>query len=153
MSKKTVIELISDRLLYLYKQLRKQEWDNPRVILITIAIVIFPFVAWYYISTGLMLGLLKAISILWIIEKAPLYIKELIVQYPLISDIALNLAMLMLIGGYFGAGLTLGLGAIFSMVFISWSLPAFAEKVKKERERNSNKQPEQDDTNENFATA
>lgn len=147
--KQPLLEFVFEKIVNIYKKIKAQDWDNPRIILVAIAIVVFPFVAWYYISTGLMLGLLKAISILWIIEKAPMYIKEIIVEYPLISDIVLNLAMLMLIGGYFGSGLTLGLGAIFSMVFISWALPAFAEKVKKQKEQeelNKNKQ-----AHENFA--
>lgn len=140
-AKKGIIDIIGERINYWYKWIKNRDWNNPRVILIAIACVVFPFTAWYYVSTGLILGLLKAISILWMIEKAPLYIKELIVEYPLISDIVLNLAMLMLIGGYFGAGLTLGLGAIFSMIFISWALPEFARKTREERakyEENNN---------------
>ena len=132
--KHSVLEKIAERIKYHAKQLKNLDWGNPRIILIACAIVIFPFVAWYYVSTGLILGLLKAISILWILEKSPMYIKELVVEYPMASDIILNLLMLMLIGGYFGAGLTLGLGAIFSMVFISWALPNFADKVRKEKE-------------------
>lgn len=132
--KTSVLEKIAERIKYHAKQLKNLDWGNPRIILIACAIVIFPFAAWYYLSTGLMLGLLKAISILWILEKSPMYIKELVVEYPMASDIILNLLMLMLIGGYFGAGLTLGLGAIFSMVFISWALPNFADKVRKEKE-------------------
>lgn len=132
--KTSVLEKIAERIKHHAKQLKSLDWGNPRIILIACAIVIFPFAAWYYLSTGLMLGLLKAISILWILEKSPMYIKELVVEYPMASDIILNLLMLMLIGGYFGAGLTLGLGAIFSMVFISWALPNFADKVRKEKE-------------------
>lgn len=132
--KNKILDTILDRIKYHAKQLKNLDWGNPRIILITCLIVIFPFAAWYYLSTGLILGLLKAISILWILEKSPMYIKELVVEYPMASDIILNLLMLMLIGGYFGAGLTLGLGAIFSMVFISWALPSFADKVRKEKQ-------------------
>ncbi len=132
--KQSILEKIANRIKYHANRMKNLDWGNPRIILIACAVVIFPFAAWYYISTGLVLGLLKAISILWILEKSPMYIKELVVEYPMASDIILNLLMLMLIGGYFGAGLTLGLGAIFSMVFISWALPSFADKVRKEKQ-------------------
>jgi len=31
------------------------------------------------------------------------------------------------IGGYFGSGLTLGLGAAFATVILSWALPVFGD--------------------------
>lgn len=145
-SKTSVLDKIGERLAFLYKKIKDADWDDPKVILIAIACIVFPFAAWYYIMTGLVLGLIKAISILWLIEKAPLYIKEIIIEYPFASDIILNLCMLMIIGHYFGAGLTLGLGAIFSMIFISWALPKFADRVRKQREEyekaNASKEPQ-----------
>lgn len=128
-----LVEKIFERLGKLYKSITEADWDNPRNILTLIACVIMPFVAWYYISTGFILGLLMAISILWLLEKSPVFIKELVAEYPLAADVILSTLAVATIGGYFGAGLTLGLGAVFATVILSWGLSAFAEKFKKEQ--------------------
>lgn len=132
MSKTTIIEKICDRLVELYKKITDADWSDPKNILILIACVIMPFVAWYYISTGFVLGLLMAISILWLLEKSPVFIKEFVCEHPLLADVLLSTFSVMTVGGYFGTGLTLGLGAVFATVILSWALPSFAEKHRKE---------------------
>jgi hypothetical protein len=129
-----LVEKIFERLGKLYKSITEADWDNPRNILTLIACVIMPFVAWYYISTGFILGLLMSISILWLLEKSPVFIKDLVAEYPLAADFILSTLAVTTIGGYFGAGLTLGLGAVFATVILSWGLSAFAEKFKKEQQ-------------------
>lgn len=78
------------------------------------------------------MGLLMAISILWLLEKSPVFIKEFVCDYPLMADLLLSTIAVMTVGGYFGTGLTLGLGAIFATVILSWALPSFAEKHRKQ---------------------
>jgi hypothetical protein len=129
-----LVEKIFERLGKLYKSITEADWDNPRNILTLIACVIMPFVAWYYISTGFILGLLMSISILWLLEKSPVFIKDLVAEYPLAADFILSTLAVTTIGGYFGAGLTLGLGAVFATVILSWGLSSFAEKFKKEQQ-------------------
>lgn len=128
------ISKLAERIKKLYNDIKNSDWSNPRVILIAIACVIFPFVAWHYISTGMVLGLMMSISILWLLEKSPKMIQQLVMEYPLLADVILSTLVVMSIGGYFGAGLTLGLGAVFSTVILSWALPIFAARYKKENE-------------------
>lgn len=133
MKSSIIIKKIFDRLTVLYKKITDADWNNPKNILILIACVILPFVAWYYISTGLVLGLCMSISILWLLEKSPVFIKELVVEHPLAADVILSSFALVSIGGFFGTGLTLGLGAVFSTIILSWALVAYAEKFKREQ--------------------
>lgn len=128
-----IIETIFKRVNALYKKITNANWDDPKNILILIACVILPFVAWYYISTGFVLGLLMSISILWLLEKSPEFVKELVCEYPLAADLILSTLALTSVGGFFGTGLTLGLGAVFATVILSWALPAFVEKFKREQ--------------------
>jgi hypothetical protein len=150
--KKSLVDKILERVKYWYNWAKNRDWSNPRVILTLIACIVIPFAAWQYVATGLVLGLIKAISVLWIIEKAPLYIKELIVEHPLITDITLNALLLIVFGGYFGSGLMLGFAAVFSMMFVSWSLPEFAKKVKREREEFDKNNHHEDDISDNETT-
>ena len=131
-----VINKVCDRLVELYKKITAADWSDPKNILILIACVIMPFVAWYYISTGFVMGLLMAISILWLLEKSPIFMKEFVCDHPLIADVLLSTFSVMTVGGYFGTGLTLGLGAIFATVILSWALPSFAERHRKEHPKN-----------------
>lgn len=133
MKSSIIIKKIFDRLTVLYKKITDADWSNPKNILILIACVILPFVAWYYISTGLVLGLCMSISILWLLEKSPVFIKELVVEHPLAADLILSSFALVSVGGFFGTGLTLGLGAVFSTIILSWALVAYAEKFKREQ--------------------
>jgi len=111
----------------------KADYNNPRNILILLSFIILPFVAGHYLYTGLILGLIMSISMLWLLEKSPMFIKDLILEYPLAADLILSFLAVVLIGGYFGAGLTLGLGAAFTTVILSWALPVFAERKHDQR--------------------
>lgn len=116
----------------IYNKIKSADYTNPRITLTAIGLVILPFVAWYYISTGFVLGLMLSISILYLVEKSPDFIKQLISEYPLAADIILSTLAVVSIGGYFGSGLVLGLGAVFSTVFLSWALTEFARKYEHE---------------------
>lgn len=129
----SIMHKILSRINKLYQDSKKLDFSNPRVILLCIAVVILPFVAWYYVSSGFILGLFLSISILWLVEKSPDFIKELITEYPLYADLILSTVAVVMIGGYFGSGLVLGFGAVFATVILSWALTAFAERYKKEK--------------------
>ena len=126
--KDQLLKKIFDKLKAIAETVRKADYNNPRNILILIAVIIVPFVAGHYLYTGFILGLIMAISMLWLLEKSPVFVKDLIFTYPLASDLILSFLAVFLIGGYFGTGLTLGLGAAFSTVILSWALPVFASR-------------------------
>lgn len=111
----------------LFDSIKNANWKNPRNILLAVSFLILPFVAGHYLYTGLILGLIMSVSVLWLLEKAPNSIKNLIIKYPLASDLILSSFAVMVIGGYFGSGLTLGLGAAFATVILSWALPVFGD--------------------------
>lgn len=115
------------------EKIKSANWKNPRNILIVLSCLVLPFVAGHYLYTGLILGLILSVSILWLLEKAPDFIKDLVVKYPLASDLILSSFAVMMIGGYFGSGLVLGLGAAFATVILSWALPVFAESYQNEK--------------------
>lgn len=138
MSKKyeDLTKKFTDKLLNFIKKVINVDYSRPKNFLILIGAIMFPFTAWHYVSTGLVLGLLKAISILFLLDKAPNFIKDIVADYPLAADIILTTTVLVMIGGYFGSGLTLGLGAAFAMIILSWALPVFAEEHNKTRTSN-----------------
>ena len=133
MSKKyeNLTKKLSDKFISLAKKVFGADYSKPKNFLLLIAALVLHFTAWHYVSTGLVLGLLKAIGILFFLDKSPTFIKDLVAKYPLAADLILTSLMLVVIGGYFGAGLTLGLGAAFAMIILSWALPIFAEEHRK----------------------
>jgi len=133
--KPTLIEKIIDRVHKLYLKVKNQDFNDPKVVLTCIACVILPFVAWHYVSTGIVLGILLAIGILMILEKSPKFIKELVCDYPLAADIVLSAIAVLGIAGFFGTGLTLGLGAVFADLILSWALPLFSKRYREEQEQ------------------
>ena len=106
----------------LIKKLKKLNWSNPRIIITVVGLCVLPFVAKHYVSTGLLLGVLLAMIVLWLIEKAPPWMRRLIHKYPLAADLLLSTLAVMLVGSYFGSGLILGLGAVFCALILSWAL-------------------------------
>lgn len=114
------------------------DWGNPKNILIALAAIIMPFVAWYYVSTAFVIGLLMAVSILWLLDKSPKLVKRLVAKYPLFADIALSTTVVVMFGSYFGSGLTLGLGAVFTAVILSWGLQMFSERFKQQEYATAN---------------
>lgn len=105
------------------ENLKALNWKNPRVILTAIALGLIPFVAKYLFFTGLAIGLMLAIAVLWLIDKSPQFVKDLVKQYPLSSDLILSTAAIFTVGTWFGHGLVLGIGAVSCGLFLSWSLP------------------------------
>lgn len=98
------------------------DWKNPRIILTTIVLVVLPFVAKYYVMAGLLLGLLLSVMVLWLLDKGPLFLRRMCVKYPFFADILLSSLVVTSIGTFFGSGLTLGLGAVFTALILSWAL-------------------------------
>ena len=134
--RESLISKLGERLAKLYNSIKNLDWNDPNVILAAICCVIFPFTAWYYVSTGLVIGLLMTISILWGLEKSPVFLKELMFEHPLLTDMILSALAVMTIGGYFGTGLALGLGAIFTGVLLSWAIPVMARRFTEQQKKN-----------------
>lgn len=107
----------------LWTKIQNLDWTSPSVIITALSIGLLPFVARYYVFTGLFLGLILALSVLWPLEKAPNYIKKVIIKYPLSADLVLSTLATITIGGYFGSGLVLGIAAIFCGVVLSYVIP------------------------------
>lgn len=101
----------------------KLDWTNPKNVIALIAVLILPFAASYYILSGLALGLILSFAILVLLDKSPEYIKQLVKNYPLASDIILSSFAVYTFGGFFGKGLTLGIGAVFCAAFLSLTIP------------------------------
>ena len=106
-----------------YKWAISLDYSNPAILLTAIAVILLPFVAKLYVMTGLMLGVIHAVGILWILEKCPNNFKRVLQKHPLAADIGLSFGAVYLVGGMFGHGLTLGLGALFCTVIMSLCLP------------------------------
>jgi len=117
-----------------WNKFQNADWTNPKNTLLLVAAIAFPFVAWYFISTGFVIGLLMSICILWLLEKSPYIIKLLVSKFPFTADLALSGAVVYMFGGYFGSGLTLGIGAICTAIILSWGLQAFAIRFYREKE-------------------
>lgn len=99
------------------------DWTNPRILLTSLLFIFLPFIAGYFILTGLILGLTLCIAMLFLVDKSPEKFKQYIKKYPLVSDLALSSLSVYTLGGYFGSGLTLGIGAVFCAIFLSISIP------------------------------
>jgi hypothetical protein len=113
------------------RKLKKLDWNNPKVLVAAFGIIVFPFVAHYYAMTGILVGTLLALSVLWLLEKSPETIRSIVKKYPLMADIILSTLAVLLLGGYFGSGLTLGIGAIICGLILSACLPNIPIKIKK----------------------
>jgi hypothetical protein len=111
-----------------HRKFSTTDWANPKNTLILVALIAFPFVAWYYISTGFVIGLLMSVCILWLLEKSPYFVKYLVSRFPFAADLTLSTLVVVMFGGYFGSGLTLGIGAICTAIILSWGLQAFADR-------------------------
>lgn len=107
----------------LWAKLQNLDWSSPSVIIGALSLGLLPFVARYYVFTGLFLGLLLALSVLWPLEKAPNSLKQLVLKYPLTADLVLSTLATILLGGYFGSGLVLGIAATFCGVVLSYLIP------------------------------
>lgn len=111
------------------KFIKNLDWKNPRIIFSAISLAIIPFVARHYFFTGLLLGLLLAIAVLWLLEKSPQFVKDLCVEYPLASDIVLSSFAVMTVGGYFGSGLMLGFAAVVCAIAMSVAIAMYKDAL------------------------
>ena len=106
-----------------YRKIRKLDWNDPKNVLMLIGAVMLPIVAQQYVTTGILFGLVMAITVLWIIHKSPVFIKKWIKKHVLLADLILTSATISTMGGYFGHGLILAMSACFCALFLSWALP------------------------------
>lgn len=120
MSNKT----ISQNFERIWTKLKNIKWSDPKVIIGLVALFTVPFVAKHYVMTGLLIGALMAIAIIWLIQKGPRFIRKFSVSYPLTADILFSSIALAMFGGYFGGGLMLGIAAIICALILSLVLPS-----------------------------
>lgn len=126
--KESFLASLLSRLTKTYRKFSTTDWTNPKNTLILVTLIAFPFVAWYYISTGFVIGLLMSVCILWLLEKSPYFIQYLVSKFPFAADLMLSSLVVVMFGGYFGSGLTLGISAICTAIILSWGLQAYAER-------------------------
>jgi hypothetical protein len=133
--KKSFLSLLFTGISTYWKKFNNVDWSSPKNVLIALACILLPFIAWYYISTGFIVGLLMSVSILWLLEKSPYFIKYLVSKFPFAADLILSSLVVAMFGGFFGSGLTLGIGAVFTAIILSWGLQTFAEKFNREKKQ------------------
>ena len=106
-----------------FRKLASLDWTDPLNLCLLAAIFVLPFVAKIYFMTGLLLGLLLAITILFLLRKSSARVRRLVKKYPVFFDIVLSSLALLTIGSFFGSGLVLAIGAVCCGLILSWSLP------------------------------
>lgn len=107
----------------LWRKLVRADWSNPLNLLLAATVIVLPFVAKIYVMTGLLLGLLLCISVLWTVDHLPNSIKTKIRDNPIISDAILSTIALFGVGTLFGQGLVLAIGAVFCGIILGWCIP------------------------------
>lgn len=114
---------IQVRLRKYIRKLLKIDWSNPKNVLIACLIVVAPFALSQYLYIGIVVGVMMALSALWMFEKLPLAVKKLCHKYPLVSDISLTTIVVVGVGKMFGAGLTLAISAMVCELILNVSIP------------------------------
>jgi hypothetical protein len=97
-------------------------------ILIFLALIALPLAGYHAIIGGL-LGLLQALSVLIPLTKAPLLIKEIVSNNPMISDVVLSGLAAWATHTFFGGGLMLGVATAVTAVILSISLPRLTAPI------------------------
>lgn len=118
-----VHEHIKEKLRWAWNKIQQLDWRNPLPWMVMGCLIIIPFVAKVYVMSGLLLGLLMCISVIFLVNKSPNYVKHLIQSHPLLADLVLTVGITFTVGNIFGNGLILGIGAVFTGVLVSVSLP------------------------------
>ena len=119
-----ILDILLNKLMKAWDWVLNLKWTSPRVWLSAIAIVILPFTASYYVLTGLLIAMCLSISILFMVEKMPSWMKGWIHNNPLIADLILSTLGVLSISMFVTAGLTLALGFIFLDVILAVTLPS-----------------------------
>lgn len=116
------------------QRVRNADYSNPRNMLLFLGLLAFPFIAWYYFSTGIVVGIMMSIAILWLVEKSPWPIRYLIAKFPLTSDVILSTTVVVMFGKYFGNGLILGISALCAALILSWALQINSKRFFEEKQ-------------------
>ena len=91
-------------------------------IILGLAIVLIPLTG-YHAMVGSVLGMLQALTILVPLNKAPLAIRLLVVEHPLLADVVLSGATAWGTATFFGAGLVLAVATATCAIILSIALP------------------------------
>lgn len=136
-----VFNQLQNRIQWVWKKIQKLDWTNPLPWMVTATLVIIPLVAKVYVMSGMLLGLLMCISVTLLINKSPEVVRKFIVNYPLLSDLALTAGVTLSVGSIFGSGLILGIGAVFTGVLLSVTLPLTSTNGRKEQSESVSPSP------------
>lgn len=119
------LEILFGKLKQLYNWAINLDYTQPRIFLSALALGILPFIATYFVLTGLVIAICLAISTLFMVEKMPPMMKSWIHKNPLVADLVLSTVGILGISAFVGgnAGLTLALGFIFLDVILAVTLP------------------------------
>lgn len=117
-------EYIYSKFKEIWLKLLNADWTDPLNLLGLSILVVGFFAAKIYFVTGLLLGLMLTYSIMWTVCKSPLWVRKLIVKFPVASDFILSSLALLGVGSLFGTGLTLGIGAVVSGILFGFCIPS-----------------------------
>ena len=116
-------EDLYERFKAMFGKLKSINWRDPKIALGLAALLVLPFVAKHYVMTGILIGCLMAMAIVWLIQKGPRFVRFLSQKHPLAADIVFSSIALLMFGSYFGGGLMLGIAAIICALVLSLILP------------------------------
>ena len=98
-------------------------WRDPRHQVALGLLAILPFAAGHYVKMGLFLGLMLCMGILFLLGKLPKKLQKLFKKFGFLADLVLSSLAVASLGGIFGSGLTMAVGALSCAVVLSYSLP------------------------------
>lgn len=128
------IEALLSILKRFWGWLMSLDWKNPRIVLTTAIFVLLPFVAKQIMIMGMILGAIMAVETLWLLEKCPDNIKQMVHKHPLIADAILTTFGTITLGGIFGTGVTLAIGASFCAIILSVSMACIDTRIDNEQQ-------------------
>jgi len=106
------------------KKLKRVQWSAPSVILTLITIGMGIYTGGHFMKMGIFLGCAMALSAIVLLAKAPGFIQNWVYGHPFGADVILSGLATMMVAGFVGTGLTLGIGAVTCGLFLSWAIPA-----------------------------
>lgn len=117
-------EYYSDKIQNMWKKILEADWTDPLNLLGLAIVIVGLFAAKVYFVTGLLLGLLLTYGVMQTVCHCPLWVRRLVVKYPVLSDFILSSLALIGVGSLFGSGLTLGIGAVVSGILFGFCIPS-----------------------------
>lgn len=102
---------------------QRLDYRSPLTILGAITVAMGFYAGGHFMQIGLFLACGMSLSMLILLSKSPEFVKEWAFQHPLISDLVLSSLATVLVSGFFGQGLTLGIAAVVTALILSVTIP------------------------------